>query len=360
MPPYQGSISESSGAMPPPAVSDGPVLEGGSPLRDPAASSLPCFDSRPLKAVAVGPWQATPVVSGISHPDTPRPTSAEEGVAALAPSSGNSVSVGSTITEHYAVGLPILEVSGNLSSEEREARVNSIIQEYKAKLQFRTQHHMGYPYNLDFDYGPLEDLSKFSINNLGDPFIESNYGVHSREFEVGVLEWFAKLWDIDQEGYWGYITNCGTEGNLHGILVGRENFPDGILYTSKETHYSVPKAARMYRMDLVEVGGSTHTITHAHGALKPGAQLSMPTCLAHPAAFFLSARSAPYHPGRSTTRSLRKSSGSTVTGRPSSMSTLGQLSRGLWMTWTRCWRSWNAPGTARTASTSIVMERCLG
>ena len=24
-----------------------------------------------------------------------------------------------------------------------------------------------------------------------------------------------------------YITNCGTEGNLHGILVGRENLPDG-------------------------------------------------------------------------------------------------------------------------------------
>ena len=41
-----------------------------------------------------------------------------------------------------------------------------------------------YPYNLDFDYGGLEGLQKFSINNLGDPFIESNYGVHSREFEV--------------------------------------------------------------------------------------------------------------------------------------------------------------------------------
>jgi len=43
---------------------------------------------------------------------------------------------------------------------------------------------LGYPYNLDFDYGALEKLVKFSINNLGDPFIESNYGVHSREFEV--------------------------------------------------------------------------------------------------------------------------------------------------------------------------------
>ncbi|CAL5229647.1 g13012 [Coccomyxa viridis] len=112
---------------------------------------------------------------------------------------------------------------------------------------------MGYPYNLDFDFSALEGLQKFSINNLGDPFIESNYGVHSREFEVGVLQWFARLWEIDQDDYWGYITNCGTEGNLHGILVGRENLPDGILYASHETHYSVFKAARMYRMDSVKV-----------------------------------------------------------------------------------------------------------
>ncbi len=47
---------------------------------------------------------------------------------------------------------------------------------------------------------------------------------------------------------------CGcVQGNLHGILVGRENLPDGILYASKETHYSVFKAARMYRMDSVKV-----------------------------------------------------------------------------------------------------------
>ena len=43
-----------------------------------------------------------------------------------------------------------------------------------------------YPYNLDFDFSALEGLQKFSINNLGDPFIESNYGVHSREFEVSM------------------------------------------------------------------------------------------------------------------------------------------------------------------------------
>lgn len=59
------------------------------------------------------------------------------------------------------------------------------------------------------------------------PLSHNPQGVHSREFEVGVLNWFARLWEIDEEEYWGYITNCGTEGNLHGILVGRENLPDG-------------------------------------------------------------------------------------------------------------------------------------
>ena len=66
----------------------------------------------------------------------------------------------------------------------------------------------------------MSQLQHFSLNNLVDPFIESNYVVHSREFEVGVLDWFARLWELEKNEYWGYVTNGGTEGNLHGILVG--------------------------------------------------------------------------------------------------------------------------------------------
>ncbi|XP_075509447.1 serine decarboxylase-like [Primulina tabacum] len=140
------------------------------------------------------------------------------------------------------------------STGDKEAYMASILARYRKTLVERTKHHLGYPYNLDFDYGALSQLQHFSINNLGDPFIESNYGVHSRQFEIGVLDWFARLWEIEKDDYWGYITNCGTEGNLHGILLGREVFPDGILYASKESHYSVFKAARMYRMESVKVG----------------------------------------------------------------------------------------------------------
>lgn len=154
------------------------------------------------------------------------------------------------ITEKLSDALQVLDTDD-------ENRIRDIISGYIHKLKERTEHHLGYPYNLTFDLDILKPLQDYAINNLGDPFIESNYGVHSREFEIGVLHWFADLWEIDVNDMWGYITNCGTEGNLHGILVGRENHPDGILICSKESHYSVMKAARMYRMDAKEIPTQT-------------------------------------------------------------------------------------------------------
>jgi len=51
--------------------------------------------------------------------------------------------------------------------------------------------------------------------------------------------------------YISYTTTCGTEGNLLGVLYGREKLPDGILYCSRDSHYSVPKSAHLYRIPLV-------------------------------------------------------------------------------------------------------------
>lgn len=70
------------------------------------------------------------------------------------------------------------------------------------------------------EYVSLGALLGYHINNVGDPFVESNLGLHSKPFEVDVLNWFAQLWEINKDEYWGYITNGGTEGNLHGILLG--------------------------------------------------------------------------------------------------------------------------------------------
>jgi histidine decarboxylase len=40
---------------------------------------------------------------------------------------------------------------------------------------------------------------------------------------------------------------------IHIFLYRREQFPDGILYTSQDSHYSIFKIARMYRMQCVKV-----------------------------------------------------------------------------------------------------------
>jgi len=147
-----------------------------------------------------------------------------------------------------AVMIPIAEEERAGLPDESE-----ILSSYDHLLQGKSSVHFGYPYNLMFDYTELTPFLKYSINNLGDPFVPSNYGVHSRQFEVAVIDFFAKLWKMEPDSYWGYVTTSGTEGNLHGMLLARERFPDGILYTSQETHYSIFKAARYYRMECESI-----------------------------------------------------------------------------------------------------------
>jgi len=62
------------------------------------------------------------------------------------------------------------------------------------------------------------------------------------------MEYFADLFKIPFEDSWGYVTNGGTEGNMFGCYLGREIFPDGTLYYSKDTHYSVAKIVKLLRI----------------------------------------------------------------------------------------------------------------
>ncbi|KAK7391273.1 hypothetical protein VNO78_19687 [Psophocarpus tetragonolobus] len=146
-----------------------------------------------------------------------------------------------------------LAISQTHCNGETEANLGSIITEYLQILQRRNLRNLGYPTNQDFNYDTLNLLLHFHLNNAGDPFLGSSFSLNSTVFEVCVLDWFASLWEIKKNEYWGYVTTGGTESNLHGILVGREQLPNGILYTSQESHYSIFKISKMYRMQCVKV-----------------------------------------------------------------------------------------------------------
>jgi glutamate/tyrosine decarboxylase-like PLP-dependent enzyme len=117
------------------------------------------------------------------------------------------------------------------------------------KCKNNTKYHLGYPYNLNCDYyKDLVPFLQFFINNLGDSFIKSNYNIDSSNLELEVLKFFAEMWNIEPTSYWGYVTNSGTEGNLLGILYGRETLDNPILVTSKDSHYSIHKASKLFKI----------------------------------------------------------------------------------------------------------------
>ncbi|TDW96364.1 histidine decarboxylase [Dinghuibacter silviterrae] len=115
------------------------------------------------------------------------------------------------------------------------------LEDYMAKAFERAKHFIGYPIATDFDYSELYPLLSLPLNNVGDPFVESTYDLNSRSIEVEVLQFFASIFRAPENNWWGYVTNGGSEGNLYSLYIARELYPEGIVYYSEATHYSVQK-----------------------------------------------------------------------------------------------------------------------
>ena len=118
-----------------------------------------------------------------------------------------------------------------------QGRLDSLLREFDAL----SRHSVGYPGNQDFDYTALLPFMRYAINNVGDPFHDSNFRSNTHQMEREVIGIFADLMHISREQVWGYVTSGGTEGNMYGLYLGRELYPDGVVYFSQDTHYSVVK-----------------------------------------------------------------------------------------------------------------------
>ncbi|MBF0406065.1 MAG: histidine decarboxylase [Candidatus Riflebacteria bacterium] len=112
--------------------------------------------------------------------------------------------------------------------------------------------YIGFPNNQIMDNEELAPFLNLVVNNIGDPFI-GNLGLNTCTIETEVLNFFSKIYHIEENNYWGYITNGGTESNLHSFFLAREESPNAKIYYSKDSHYSIPKAARILRIDSVVV-----------------------------------------------------------------------------------------------------------
>ena len=86
-------------------------------------------------------------------------------------------------------------------------------------------------------------LCDISINNVGNPYDGEQFILSSVEFEMDVIRTAAEWYDIPAGREWGFVTNSGTDGNMHGIYYGAKKLQKEtgmlpIVYVSKEAHYS--------------------------------------------------------------------------------------------------------------------------
>ncbi|WP_381560254.1 histidine decarboxylase [Streptomyces eurythermus] len=137
----------------------------------------------------------------------------------------------------------------------------AVLGDLAATMRQARDHMVGFPVNLDFDYRHLAEYLAVHGNNAGSPCGSSQYHLHTKPFERAVIDFFAGLAGAPSGAAFGYVTNGGTESNLFGAYLGRERYPDAVLYASAEAHYSIPKIARLLRMDHQPVA------TDAEGAM---------------------------------------------------------------------------------------------
>jgi len=116
------------------------------------------------------------------------------------------------------------------------------------RLEQDASREIGYPVAFDFDYSSLVPFLSFSLNNAGDPFMPMTYLLNSHDFEREVVSFYAHLARAPEDQWWGYVTNGSTEGNLYGLYLARELLPQGIVYFSQDSHYSVGKNLHFLNM----------------------------------------------------------------------------------------------------------------
>lgn len=114
---------------------------------------------------------------------------------------------------------------------------------------------IGYPVSQDYAHPEIAPFLKFSLNNVGDPFGESYYRENTFAFEREVIAFFQQHLRAPAGETWGYMTAGGTEGNLYGLYLAREIFPDGVVYYSEHTHYSAAKIVRVLGARSIMIRG---------------------------------------------------------------------------------------------------------
>lgn len=121
------------------------------------------------------------------------------------------------------------------------------------RIKANTNGFLGYPLAKDFSFSDFAPFLDLCINNVGDPESPSTLAIDTKDIENQCISFFADILSTNTNEVWGYITNGGTEGNLYGLYLARERYPNAVVYYSESTHYSVKKNLHLLKLDNIVI-----------------------------------------------------------------------------------------------------------
>ena len=139
----------------------------------------------------------------------------------------------------------------------------------KAMQQLAQQRNrlLGYPINMTT---PPEEFfawrnelaaagfNQFSFNNVGNPYDHSHIPFNCHPFEKELINRFGAVYGFAPDDIWGFLSNSGTDSNMHGLYMGRTILKSrtGVMpkiYFTHEAHYSIQILRDLLHLDWVVV-----------------------------------------------------------------------------------------------------------
>jgi histidine decarboxylase len=101
-------------------------------------------------------------------------------------------------------------------------------------------------------------LDQFAFNNVGDPFEHSHFPCNSHALERELITRFAALYRFSAGEAWGFLSNSGTDSNMHGVYMGRTLLAGRTgrrpkIYFTAEAHYSIQILADLLALEWIRV-----------------------------------------------------------------------------------------------------------
>ena len=102
-------------------------------------------------------------------------------------------------------------------------------------------------------------FNRFAFNNVGNPYDQSHIPFNCHPFERELIDRFGAIYGFSPGNIWGFLSNSGTDSNMHGLYMGRTilHSRTGVMpkiYFTQEAHYSIQILRDLLHLDWVVVG----------------------------------------------------------------------------------------------------------